>query len=393
MTVDKHFKRLVRARAARTGESYTAARWRLRRETASSSASKTTRIKSADLGFSVAIPEPWQRVTHSMWGESYPALHYQVSQGDSRIADCELNSQRLGSVRDASRAAAEAVERERSDPSVRFKYTDTILGGKPAIRLDPTNTRAPQASERRYCLKHNDHLLMLRFGTTDRTTFEPVFDSMAASIELGNPDRECLFGELSMTDYAPASIECVVVGARIAVGSGEDFSGCHLLAALVRGDSGIAASVLQTLGVAPGRLGERSRPDVGSDIEILKIPVPPAMFALLTQGDTGLRTGDRSHPSCAAGDSVVTQPRRRPRPPRGTGRSSCRRPSRARRPNRLRERCELRVLQLLPQTGARCGPDDAQPLQPDLRPAATAAPRTIYSPPRRRRASSAAHAP
>lgn len=283
MTVDKHFKRLVRARAARTGESYTAARWRLRREAASSSAAETRRIRLADLGFSVAMPEPWHRVTHSMWGASYPALHYQVSKGDSRLADCELNSQRLGSVRDASRAAAEAVERERSDPSVRFKYTDTILGGKPAIRLDPTNARDPQASERHYCLKHHDHLLMLRFGTTDRSTFEPVFDSMAASIELGDPDRECPFGELSMTDYAPASIECVLMGALIAIGSGEDFSGRHLLAALVRGDSGIAASVLQTLGVTPGRLGEGSQPVGGSDIAILEIPVPPAMFALLTQ--------------------------------------------------------------------------------------------------------------
>lgn len=73
------------------------------------------------------------------------------------------------------------------------------------------------------------------------------------------------------------------MGALIAVGSEEDFSGRHLLAALVRGDSGIAASVLQTLGVTPGRLGEGSQPVGGSDIAILEIPVPPAMFALLTQ--------------------------------------------------------------------------------------------------------------
>lgn len=283
MTVDKRFKRLVRARAARTGESYTAARWRLRRETADSSAAKTKRIRLADLGFSVAMPEPWDRVTHSMWGVSYPALHYEVSKGDSRLADCELNSQRLGSVRDASRAAAEAVERERSDPSARFKYTDATLGDKPAIRFDRTNSRHPQALERHYCLNHNDHLLTVRFGTTDRTTFEPVFDSMVASIELGDPDRECLFAELSMTDYAPASIECVLIGALIAVGNGEDFSGRHLLAALVRGDSGIAASVLQTLGVTPGRLGDRSRPSDASDVAMLEIPVPPAMFALLTR--------------------------------------------------------------------------------------------------------------
>ena len=280
MTVDKHFKRLVRARAARSGESYTAALWHLRREAGDLSAAKTQRINSADLGFSVVIPEPWHRVTHSMWGSSYPALHYEVSKGDSRLADCELNSQRLGSVRDASRAAAEAVERERSDPSVRFKYTDTILGGKPAIRLDPTNTRDPQASERHYCLNHNDHLLMLRFGTTNRTTFEPVFDSMVASIELGDPDRECLLGELSMTDYAPASIECVLVGATIAVGSGEDFSGRHLLAALVLGDSGIAASVLRTLDITPARLGT---PSDDPDTAMLAIPIPPATFALLTR--------------------------------------------------------------------------------------------------------------
>ena len=283
MTVDKHFKRLVRARAARTGESYTAARWRLRREAADPSISKTQRIKLADLGFSVALPDPWHRVTHSMWGTSYPALHYEVTKDDSRLADLELNSQRLGSVRDPARAAAEAVERQRSDPSVRFEYTDTKLGGKPAIRFDRSDTRQPQASERHYCLKHNDHLLILRFTAADPTVCDPGFDQMAASIELGDPGQECLLGELSMTDYAPASIECVLVGALIAAQNDEDFSGRHLLAALVRGDSGVAASVLKTLEVTPERLGRESRADDDSDIAFLEIPVPATTFELLTQ--------------------------------------------------------------------------------------------------------------
>lgn len=139
MTVDKHFKRLVRARAARSGESYTAALWHLRREAADVSAAKTPRIRSADLGFSVAIAERWQRVTHSMWGSSYPAFHYEVSKDDTRLADCELNSQRLNNVRDPAGAAAKAVELQRSDPSARFNYTDAILGGKPAIRFDRSN--------------------------------------------------------------------------------------------------------------------------------------------------------------------------------------------------------------------------------------------------------------
>ncbi|MDE0659998.1 MAG: hypothetical protein OXI79_10165 [Gammaproteobacteria bacterium] len=282
MTVDKHFKRLVRARAARTGESYTAARWRLRRAAANPSKATTKRVKLADLGLSVAIPEAWHRVTHSMWGQSYPALHYEVTKDGSRLADLELNSQRLGSVRDPARAAAEAVERARSDPSARFEYTDTMLGGTPAIRLDPANNRQPQASERHYCLAHNDHLFILRFTTTDRRACDPVFDQMAASIELGDASDECLLGELSMTDYAPASIECVLIGALMAAQKGEDFSGRHLLAALVLGDSGIAASVLRTLDVTPERLGRQARVD-DSGIAFLEIPVPAATFELLTQ--------------------------------------------------------------------------------------------------------------
>ena len=282
MTVDKHFKRLVRARAARTGESYTAARWRLRREGTNPSPSKPKRIKLADLGFSVAIPDPWRRVTHSMWGTSYPALHYEVTEDDSRVADCELNSHRLGSIRDPARAAAEAVERQRSDPSDRFEFTETMLAGTPAIRLDHANNRRPQASERHYCLKHNDHLLILRFTTTDRTASDPVFDQIVASIELGDPGHECLLGELSMTDYAPATIESVLVGALIAAQRGEGFSGRHLLAALVLGDSGVAASVLKTLDVTPKRLGKQTRVD-DSGIAFLEVPVPAATFTLLTQ--------------------------------------------------------------------------------------------------------------
>ena len=283
MTVDKHFKRLVRARAARTGESYTAALWHLRRQTSASPSPNARRVRLADLGFSLAIPDPWQRVVHSMWGARFPAMHYEFAKDDLRLADCEVNSQRLGSVRDSVRAAAEAIERERPDPSARFEYTDTSLGDRPAIRLDHANNRHPQASERHYCLKHNDHLLTLRFTTTDREACDPVFDEMAASIELVDPDRECLLGQLSMTDYAPASIECVLGGAMTAARNGEDFSGCHLLAALVLGDSGVAASVLKTLDVTPERIGTPSRVADDSGIAMMEIPVPESTFALLTQ--------------------------------------------------------------------------------------------------------------
>ena len=152
--------------------------------------------------------------------------------------------------------AAEAIEHELSGAYGKFDYVDATLGNKPAIRLDCTEASGAPEYMRHYCLEHNDHLLRLRFITTSRSVSEPEFEAAAvASIRLAEPATECEFGELALVDYAPASLECVLVGSLVAHGRGEELSGRHLIGSLVHGDSGIAASILQSLGATPERLG------------------------------------------------------------------------------------------------------------------------------------------
>ncbi|WP_345367114.1 hypothetical protein [Actinoallomurus liliacearum] len=60
MTANKHFKRRVRERARRTGESYTAALRHLRRSEAKEHAVQWQRIEKPDFGYVVHVPHDWQ---------------------------------------------------------------------------------------------------------------------------------------------------------------------------------------------------------------------------------------------------------------------------------------------------------------------------------------------
>jgi len=283
VTVDKHFKRLVRARAARSGESYTAALWHFRRQAEALTMSPTPRATLADLGFSITIPDGWRRTTHSIWSASRPAMHCQASSGDGWHAEYELVCARQGHLRVSPQAAAEEVRRELSKAYAKFEYADTALDGRPATRLDCTEPFGAPEYIRQYCVEHNDHLLRLRFVTTNRAASESSIDAAVASIGLAEPATECTFGELALVDYAPASLECVLVGSLIAHQLGEELSGRHLVASLVHGDSGIAASILQSLGVTPERLRDAPPSDDDDpDLEVHRLPVPAAAFSLLT---------------------------------------------------------------------------------------------------------------
>ena len=243
----------------------------------------TNRAVSADLGFAITIPDGWRRITHSMWGPSYPAMHYNIAKDDWEQAEYELTCSRQAAVRQSSQAAAEAIERELAQAYGKFAYAHTKLGDHDAVRLDCTDAFGAPEYMRHYCLEHNGHLMKLRFVSTSRAAHESMIDAMAASIELSDPRTECVLGDLALPDYAPASLECVIVGALMAHQAGEELSGRHLLASLVRGDSGIAASILRSLGVTEEHLGiEPWTEDDESDFDTREIRVPPAVFYLLT---------------------------------------------------------------------------------------------------------------
>ncbi|MDE0419935.1 MAG: hypothetical protein OXK76_03475 [Gammaproteobacteria bacterium] len=246
--------------------------------------SKTNRASLADLGFSIAIPDGLQRITHSMWGPTFPAMHYNITKDGGAQADFELTCSRQAAIRQTGRAAAEAIEDELAQAYAKFAYADTMLGGQQAVRLDCTDPFGAPEYMRHYCLEHNGHLMKLRFVSTSRAAHEPMIDAMAGSIELTDPDTECALGELALPDYAPASLECVIVGALMAHQARKELSGRHLLTSLVRGDSGIAASILRSLGVTEARLGIEpwTGDDAESDFDMREIRVPPAVFSLLT---------------------------------------------------------------------------------------------------------------
>lgn len=141
--------------------------------------SKTNRVLSADLGFAITIPGGWRRITHSMWGPAYPAMHYTIAKDDSEQADFELTCNRQAAIRQSSQAAAKAIEQELAQAYGQFAHSHTQLGGHDSVRLDCTDAFGAPEYMRHYCLEHNDHLMKLRFVSTSRAAHESMIDAMA----------------------------------------------------------------------------------------------------------------------------------------------------------------------------------------------------------------------
>lgn len=123
---------------------------------------KTNRALLADLGFAIAIPQGWRRITHSMWGPTFPAMHYNISRDDGRQADYELTCSRQAAIRQSSGTAAETLESELSQAYGKFAYAETKIGGQQAVRLDCTDAFGAPEYMRHYCLVHHGHLMKLR---------------------------------------------------------------------------------------------------------------------------------------------------------------------------------------------------------------------------------------
>ncbi|MFD2417458.1 hypothetical protein [Amycolatopsis pigmentata] len=136
MTANKNFKRRVRERARRTGESYTAALSHLRRlhsEEKLMRPDEWQRIEKTDFGYAVLIPQGWAERPPDLKNSPWETARF-IDPSDRRHSMTVFRSPTR-----ANRTAQEAAERVRpaleSSGFTDFELSGSTLAERPAVLM------------------------------------------------------------------------------------------------------------------------------------------------------------------------------------------------------------------------------------------------------------------
>lgn len=186
LTTDKDFKRLVRNRSARTGESYSAARRRLlERRGATMVVPPLRRVDKSDLGFAVHVPVDWFEQQPQATNSEYEVARFARPSGDARglclvfrWGDLTEDAT-VWSVASTVRVILEGEGYEH------FVLSDAQFAGRPSIRL-ACDKELPFGlwTVREEFVVDKLVAYVLGMGTNDPERDQPLLDEMANRFEL-----------------------------------------------------------------------------------------------------------------------------------------------------------------------------------------------------------------
>ena len=197
MTAKKNFKRLVRARARQTGESYAAAFRSLRKGSpevrpmaAASPSSRGVpplrRVEKPELGFALLVPHNWRDEPPDPFNSAQEIARFTGPGLRERGCFVFRNHPRPGIT---ARAAAEGLVPvlERGGFG-NFTHHDATIGGVPASRLEfEKRTGSRLRSFRDYYVVVGDTPIVLSFSIPNPDQDAPLIDMLAATFSFLQP--------------------------------------------------------------------------------------------------------------------------------------------------------------------------------------------------------------
>jgi hypothetical protein len=181
MTANKHFKRRVRDRARRTGESYTAALRHLRE--AKERPVQWQRIEKPDFGYAVHVPQGWDERPPNL--ENSPWETARFTQPDDRRHTLVVFR---GPTR-PGREAAELADAVRMSLGhhrfTDFESTGVRIAGRDGVRLDCARYDAGRVwAVREYFVVEDGVYFCLGCGSAMPEEDEALFAAMAERFEI-----------------------------------------------------------------------------------------------------------------------------------------------------------------------------------------------------------------
>lgn len=183
MTANKDFKRRVRARARRTGESYTAALRHLRRVDIQERMVQWQRVDKPEFGYAVDVPAGWIERPPNLKNSPWETARF-ADPDDRRHSVIVFRGPGWG-----RRDAVEVAERVRpileGSGFVDFQIERVDFAGRPGARLDCVRHDAGRVwAVREYFLIREDAHYCLGCGSAVPGEDDELFTAMAARFRL-----------------------------------------------------------------------------------------------------------------------------------------------------------------------------------------------------------------
>jgi hypothetical protein len=177
MTANKDFKRRVRERARRTGESYTAALRQLRRNASEVTMEQWKRIEKPEFDYAVQVPLTWIESAPNLNNSPWETARF----GDPADRRCSFIVFRSPSPRDDSpiHAAESAQMALEASGFVEFRTSDAAVAGRSAARLDCARYDAGRLwAVREYFVVRNSARFCLGLGSSVPDQHAALFDEI-----------------------------------------------------------------------------------------------------------------------------------------------------------------------------------------------------------------------
>jgi hypothetical protein len=183
MTANRHFKRRVRERARRTGESYTAALARLRQIDAKEQPVKWQRIEKPDFGYAVQVPDDWDERPPDLKNSPWETARF-TQPADRRHSIIVFRGPtRPG--RDAAQVADGARLALENGGFTESRISDATFAGRAGVRLECARYDAGRIwAVREYFVVEDASYFCLGCGSAVPDEDDALFTEMASRFEL-----------------------------------------------------------------------------------------------------------------------------------------------------------------------------------------------------------------
>lgn len=265
MTENKSLKRAVRARAAKTGESYSTALRALRASGVVADA-PLRRLERPGLGFALSIPGDWiERAPDHSKG---PQVARWLGPGRP-FRNAVVFRYEAGPQREPLGIAEAAGEQLSRNGYERKGLTRLRFAGRDGARLDLVQASSDQCwTVRQHFVISLEQVLVLSIGTWRAQQDAHLFDAIASSFELIESDARTA-AHLPSPDWhhRPEIAAVVARGARAAEIRHSWWGSEHLLLGIVQLQTGIGSEVLRDLELTElqliAQIGRMSTPPQG----------------------------------------------------------------------------------------------------------------------------------
>ena len=185
MTAHKHRKALVRQRAGRTGESYTAALQHLRTHQVEDAMETTTwrRIDKPDFGYAFSVPEGWVETPPNL--KNSPWWEVRFADPEDRRRDCVVFRQPVIAGQTAADVVANVRTHLKGYGFGAFVVENVSVASRQGVCLDFAKSDAGRTwSCQEYFVVNGDTCFCVGFGTSTLTEDRPLIEAIVGSFAI-----------------------------------------------------------------------------------------------------------------------------------------------------------------------------------------------------------------